>query len=329
MAVPNQWLLSLLLVFSLSTHAQLNGGSKSEGKFEPDVEDMGELKPPTELSPDLEPPTETSKPPAETQAAPAPAPKSAPVGTGGVIFDWTKYQNATEVPHPYAEKGLLRITRDHTYIYKVDESEQKTAVQVRFGIYDPVNLTAPGKDGGTETLFEENYDNTQNPALMADWEWQAWKSPIGKWGFTLGAGAYVAQGNGHFAGTVNAQAGKTPREIFTFVLLPINLGVVYRLQIWHKQLLIPYATGGGTGFVFSEFRDDNKGPKFGGAPGGYFAAGGALNLSYFDAMSRIQLDREYGINAIFLTGEYRQLISFNKKFDFDSDLINAGFLMEY
>lgn len=323
-------ILSFLLIVSLGAKAQLNGASEPEGQFDPGVEDM-ENEPamtPTELEPPASKPAPAPKAQPPTASRP-----STPVGSGGVIFDWSKYQNANEVPHPYAEKGLLRITRDRTYIYKVDESDQKTAVQVRFGIYDPINLTAPGKDGAAETRFEDNYE-TQNPAVMADWEWQAWRSPIGKWGLTVGTGVYVAQGNGHYANGLNGPGGSlgnnySPREIFTFVLLPVNIGAMYRLQIWHRQLLIPYATGGGTAYIFSEFRDDNKGPKFGAAPGAYFAAGGAFNLSYFDSMSRIQLDREYGINAIYLTGEYRQLISLNKKFDFDSDLINAGFLIEY
>ena len=245
-----------------------------------------------------------------------------------VIFDWNKYQNATEVSHPYAEKGLLRITRDRTYIYRVTESEQKTAAQLRFGIYEPKNLQAPGKDGRPPSTFADNYNQTDSPAIMLDWEWQLWQSPIGKFGVTLGGGVYVAQGNGHFAGSVNAQNGLVPRELFTFAVVPVNLGGVYRMQFWHKQLFVPYGQGGGTMFGFGEFRDDNKPPKWGGSFGAYYAAGLAMNLTYFDNLSKIALDSEYGINAVYLTAEYRGVVSFGD-FDFSSDMANAGFLMEY
>lgn len=246
-------------------------------------------------------------------------------------FDWSKHQNATEVPHPYAEKGLLRITRDKTYIYKVSESEQQKAVQVRVGSYLPTNLAVPGEDGASDALFEDNYDQTDSPAFQFDWEWQAWKSPIGKWGLTLGLGAYVAQGNGHFAGTnnINVGLGFTPKEIFTLVVIPVSVGAVYRLQIFRRQLFVPYGAGGGMVFTVGEFRDDNKSPKGAAVLGSFYAAGVAMNLSYFDALARIQLDREYGINSIYLTAEYRGLISLNKDLDFGSDFVNGGFLMEY
>ena len=162
---------------------------------------------------------------------------------------------------------------------------------------------------------------------MVEWEWQLWRSPIGKWGATLGSGVYIAQGHGHFKGTANA--GLTPREIFTFAIFPLNVGAIYRLQIWDRQMIIPYAAGGGTIFGFTEFRDDDKPPKFGGSLGAYYAAGGALNLTYFDAKSKIQLDREYGINSVYLTVEYRGIVALSKKYDLSSDMLNAGFLMEY
>jgi hypothetical protein len=104
---------------------------------------------------------------------------------------------------------------------------------------------------------------------------------------------------------------------------------VYRIQFWDKQLIVPYAEGGGTGFTFGEMRDDGHGPKFGASPAAYFALGGALNMTYFDNFSRIQLDREYGINRVYLMLEYRNELALVKRFDFSSDFFNAGFLMEY
>lgn len=255
------------------------------------------------------------------------APSSRPPSSSGErIFDWSKYPNdPKEVPHPFAEKGLLRITRDKEYVYKVNESSQSRAADFKVGIFNPVNLRNPDSDQAA--AFKDNYDQTQNPAIFFHYEWQLWPTPIGKWGLRTGGGLFAAQGNGHFASGTNA--GLTPREVFTFLLVPVNVGAVYRLQIWHRQLFVPYAEGGGTLFGFSELRDDNKGPKFGGSLGAYFAGGVGLNLTYFDALSKINLDREYGINAVYLTVEYRGIVALLKRYDFSSDFVNAGFLMEF
>lgn len=320
-------LLTLILCLLLPLHPALAQMSGSEsGDFDPQTEDMEE----DDFSGEADAAAEPSPAPAPgTLDAPeASTTSTAPVGSGGVIFDWSKYPDAKVVPHPYAEKGLIRIDKNRNYIYRVEESEQKTAASVRFASFLPQNLEGTaGADGVTPT-FEDAYDQTDTPAILIDWEWQLWRSPIGKFGASLGSGVYVAQGHGRFTGPINSAAGLVPRELFTFLLFPINVGAVYRLQIWDKQLVVPYGAGGGTIFAFSELRDDDKPPKFGGSFGAYYAAGAALNLTYFDALSKIQLDREYGINAIYLTAEYRGVLSFGK-FDFSGDMINAGFTMEY
>lgn len=277
--------------------------------------------------------------PEENELTPAPSapkpvvdvtpetPEKPSSASGYKIFDWNKHQGKREVPHPFAEKGLTRITKDGDYLYKVDESKQNRASSFRIGIFNPTNLENPDQVGLAGSTFEDNYDQTNNPALMIDYEWQIWRMSIGKLGIRAGTGAYIAQGNGHFVNSTNQ--GLTPREIFTFWAMPNTLGLVYRAHMWDRQLLVPYAEGGGIVFAFGEFRDDEKPPKWGGALAAYFAGGIAFNLTYFDAVARAQLDREYGINRVYLTAEYRQIISITQTYDFTSDLVNAGFLMEF
>ena len=247
--------------------------------------------------------------------------------TSEKIFDWEKYKGATEVPHPFAEKGLMRVTKDRTYIYKVDETDQKRAASLRVGVFNPSNLENPDRAGQVGATFDENYDKSSNPAIMFDYEWQLWRMPIGKIGLRAGSGIFIAQGNGHFVSEVNRD--RVPREVFTFWAVPNSLGAVYRLQFFDKQLFVPYAEGGGMGIAFGEFRDDDKPPKWGGALAAYYGAGLAMNLTYFDAMSSIQLDREYGINRVYLTVEYRGIVALTQNYDFSSDLINGGLLMEF
>jgi hypothetical protein len=273
-----------------------------------------------ELTPATPPPTKNVDVTPEQPARPSSA-------SGQKIFDWSKHQDKREVPHPFAEKGLTRITKEGDYLYKVDESNQRRASAFKIGIFNPTNLENPDQAGQVGATFEENYDQTNNPAIMFDYEWQLWRMKIGKLGVKAGTGLYVAQGNGHFVSTTNQ--GLVPREIFTFWAMPNSIGAVYRMQFTDKQLLVPYGEGGGIVFAFGEFRDDDKPPKWGGALAAYFAGGLAFNLSYFDALSRAQLDREYGINRVYLTAEFRQIIAITQTYDFTSDLVNAGFLMEF
>lgn len=248
--------------------------------------------------------------------------------SGEKIFDWRQHEGETTVKHPFAEKGLVRISRDGTYWYKVKESQSDRAMTFQAGPINPVNLRNPDADAGeTHATFADNYDQTTNPAFMISKEWEIWKGPLGKLGFRLGSGAFVAQGHGHFAGKVNQD--KVPLEVFTFIAMPNTVGAVYRMQFSRRPLFVPYLEGGGIGFTFMEVRDDNKPPKFGVSPAAYGAGGMALNLTYFDYLSRIQLDHEYGITAVYLTLEYRRIQAIVTRFDFSSDYFNGGFLMEY
>lgn len=261
--------------------------------------------------------------------AEAPAEVEGDSSTSEKVFDWSKHQGQREVPHPFAEKGLTRITKEGEYLYKVDESPQKRAASFRIGFFDPINLENPEQAGLPGSTFEENYDQTASPMLLFDYEWQIMQNRWGKFALKAGTGLYVAQGNGHFASVSPVNQGLTPREIFTFIALPNSIGVVYRFQYSDRQLFVPYVDGGGTIFTFMEIRDDDQAPKWGASFAAYGAGGLALNLSYFDAIARAALDREYGINRMYFVAEYRVVQAITTKYDFSSDLMNAGFLMEF
>ena len=251
-------------------------------------------------------------------------PSAAP---GEKIFDWSKYKGATEVPHPFAEKGLVRITKDRIYLYKVPETEEDRAFSFQVGPFDPTNLSNPDATNGRGANFAQNYDQSSAPAVLLTKEWQLIRSAIGKFGLRAGSGIFVAQGHGHFVSNTNAS--KTPKEQFTLLAFPTSAGAVYRMQFVHRQLFIPFADGGLTGFPFSEIRDDGKAPKFAGSLAAYAAGGLAINMTYFDYLSRIQLNREYGISAIYLTLEFRRLFALSPHYDFSANYINGGFLFEY
>lgn len=331
-------LISLILIASFQVRAQLpEEAPATSGKIDLEPADSADFEPTDGVDPTAEepppPPEEDHLEPAKEEPKKAYSDESKKLvpweqrpnsASGEPIFDWSKHRGEKEVAHPFAEKGLIRIKKDGTYIYKTEESKQTNAFSFGVGMFDPENLANPDADG-PQAEFKNNYDQTNSPTIMAHYEWQFMRSPVGKMGMRFGSGLYVAQGNGHF----KSSNGLTPKEIFTFAAMPNSVGLVYRMQFWDKQLLVPYAEGGGIAWTFAELRDDNKKPKFGGAGAAYAAFGAALNLTYFDKFAAIQLDREYGINRVYLTAEYRPIFALSDRYDFSGNMIDAGFLMEY
>lgn len=271
----------------------------------------------------------------EPQKTPTPAPVPPPTATETPVdsgssqsepfFDWSKHKGETEVRHPLADKGLVEITKDRTYIYNVKQKEGHHSGFLHFGVFNPTNLHNPD---AANSSFSENY-GAANLMMFFDYEWQLFRIGIGKLGLTAGGGIFFAQGHGHFLTPSKEPADlQTPPETFTLAVFPINVGAIYHLQIWDRQLIVPYGSGGGTLYPFTEMRDDGQGPKFAGSAGLYFAAGGALNLTYFDPFSALSLGRQYGINRVYLFGEFREVVNL-ARYDFGGPLLNFGFSADF
>jgi hypothetical protein len=281
-------------------------------------------------------PAPAPAPAPETKPGAAPTPKQATAAPRSNItdpsqaeshpfFDWSKHKGETEVKHPLADKGLVEITKDKVYIYNVKESEQHAAGWLHIGIFNPTNLNNPDSPSGS---FAENYGQTSNIMMFFDYEWQLWRIGIGKIGLTAGAGLFFAQGSGHYVNPQFEPPGQVPPETFSLMVFPISGGAIYHIQIWDKQLFVPYGSGGLTLFPISEFRDDGQGAKFAGSAGLYAAAGAAINMTYFDRFASLALDRQYGINRVYVFGEFREIANI-AKYDFGGPLINFGFSAEF
>lgn len=230
------------------------------------------------------------------------------------------------IEHPNAEKGLIKIDKERIYHYKVKASEQKHAGSFRIGVFEPLNLTNPDD---SRLTFDDMYDQRDFPFLLYDHEWQFFQK-FGKLAWKLGGGLYLAHGNGQFK--KSNPDPNPPREKFTLFVFPLNVGLTYRLQYWRNQWIVPYVEGAGDAFVFGETRDDGLNPtlgaKFGLAPAAHFSGGIAIALGK-DARSFLDLDREYGINAVYLSAEYRNYIALSNKYDFSGDAITGGFTAEF
>ncbi len=294
----------------------------------------------TKAAPVAQPPAQTVAPAPNPEAVSAePMPKSQTVSDETAVLESdnepipaikkeapfdpkTFSMEPKKVKHPLAPRGLMRIDRDKNYIYQVKESPDNQAVSVRFGIQPALELSNPE----TGSTFEQLYGGNSKPVIMADYEWLLFRS-LGRASLTLGSGLFIATGHGEFNNAQNRD--KTPKENLTLLAFPNTAGVTWKAQFSDHPLFVPYASGGGIAYTMIEFRDDNKMPKFGLAPAAYGAGGLALNLRFLDAKSLLDMDREYGINAVYLAVEYRVIAGLSKKFDFSSNFINAGFMMQF
>jgi hypothetical protein len=223
------------------------------------------------------------------------------------------------IDHPWSEKGLIKIEKSGVYRYKTTESPIDAAFSIRAGTFDPVNLENPDAD----VAFGEIYNPTSGPMLLLDYELRFLKS-FGKMGLKLGGGLFLTSGRGVFEEDPTVQA----LERYTFVTVPLTAGLIYRAQYFDKQPIVLYAEGGGMAIPFLELRDDGNGTKVGGSYGLFFAGGLQVDMALFGAEDIMNLDREYGINRMWLQVEFRSQINLGK-FDFSGNIINAGFLFEY
>lgn len=240
------------------------------------------------------------------------------------VMQRSKKGGTEYIEHPQAAKGLIAITKDGSYIYKTNDSNKfDNTGSFRFGMMDPPKIVS-----ANNTSFESIYTEGQQPILMFDYEWQPF-TKYGKLGVQLGLGVMVANGTGIFLTPPSDPDQQTPKEKYTFVAVPINAGVVYRLEWMSRQWVAPYIAGGGTYVAVAEFRDDGKSPSGVGTPGAYGAGGLLFNITAMNRETAFTIRSEYGISNLWVSVDFRYLKTFNEDLDFNSSIIGAGITADY
>lgn len=214
------------------------------------------------------------------------------------------------------------ISSDGEFTYPVEESPFTGAAGIRFGMLAPPSIV----NSSNGLNFKQIYGEADIPGLMVEYEYPLTRA-IGRIGLKFETGAYYAQAYGRFLRP--ARADEIPEERFTFLMVPIQALIHYRFQYADKQLVVPFVEGGGGYNGIAELRDDNKKPRFGGAP--VLIASGGVNilLDWMDQHAIRQLDAEYGINHVWLTVQYRQIVGLKKDVDFSTHLISGGFTFDF
>lgn len=227
-----------------------------------------------------------------------------------------------KIQHPGAKEGLYLIDEEGVYHYRTQTiSSRDHSMFLRF-----MSLSSPDLQNSTNTAdfnYADVYGEQNLAGLDFIYEWQPFKS-LGKAGLQFGAGFATATGKGFFA---NGDL-REPRENYTFISIPLTLGIVYRFEFLERQWLAPYLAGGGLYNVLIESRNDGKITTVG-ASGGYGAAGAMINLTALNKDLAFTMDREYGFSQLWVIGEYRRIQSFNSDLDVTANQISFGVGADY
>ncbi len=242
--------------------------------------------------------------------------------------------NTKVIQHPEAQEGLVRITKDGTYVYDLHRQMKSESSRITFGhalepeVSIDIEQRNPTTGAGTGVFqtfnFGDLYEETSSFILGYDYEKFIWVGRQGKLGYQLGGAFMYAQGHGRLQSTLEPS-----REKYTFLTLPLMAGAVYRMEWKDKQLFAPFVAGGGTYTALLEKREDKSTPQYTGAPG-FYAAGGVLtNVGYLDEESSYALESEYGISNLWVSLEYKLIEVDASSFTFSDRYVNLGVAFDF
>lgn len=250
-----------------------------------------------------------------------------------VLYEKPDYSSGRpKVAHPFQDKGLYLIDQNTgTYYYRTQRSTKKSqSMSIRLGMFETPSITA--QEGSNQFTFADMYGDNYLPGLLLDYEWK----PFSKFrGFSLvmGLGFFTATGSGKYLDpNVRYKSDGTERlakEEFTFIGLPISAGLLYRLQVFDRQWIAPFISGGLSYYVLAELRDDGRKPHGVGTPAAYGGGGLMFNITSWSKEIAFTMDTEYGIANMWFVGEYRYIAGLNQDLDVTSSFLNFGIAVDY
>ncbi len=228
------------------------------------------------------------------------------------------------IRHPHAKKGLKRITKKGIYLYHVDTSSNDTSGSFKMGFTDIPKISSTNSQ---DTInFSDVYGSGPINTFYGDYEW---KNLVSTFGFKIGTGLSISFGNGQIQD--NSGQLVSSKEKFQLWMIPLDVGLNWRWELFKKQMFVPYFYGGFSAILLMETRDDKNilDSKFAYSLAGVSAGGIALRLDSLDPSSTLILDRDYGINSMFLVAEYRIQQGILKDLDFTTNSLNVGIIVDF
>ena len=224
---------------------------------------------------------------------------------------------------------LINISQTGVHQYSITNSPITGSVSLRAGLLPPPSLDIEE----TGKTYEGVYGESPKIMLLINYEWKILKN-VGDFSLSPELGFSWATGTGQFeAGSPNCQQGlpceRTPKEKYFLLVVPVHLGVTYRLRYWQRQAFVPFATGGGSYFGLLEIRDDFGSFGIAATPAIYFGGGIQFLLNSLSTKAVNTLDREFGINHLYIVAEARQYIGFSQNLNFSGFVISGGIRVDF
>lgn len=242
---------------------------------------------------------------------------------------WAVESSERNVNHPGArEDGLTRIDSEGNYIYETEQELRNQSMSLRVGyVANPkmtVEITQYGTNNVTVVDFDEMYDGAEKLSLGLDYEY-FFTTSMGRIGVQGGLAFQYAEGNGRLA----SDPSQFSIEKFTFITMPIFLGLTYRFEYSDRQRFAPYISGGGVYTALAEKRDDDSEIKAIGSLGFYGAAGALLNMSVFSREMAAEFRTEYDISNIWINLEFRTVQVQADSFTYDNSFVQGGVTFDF
>lgn len=210
---------------------------------------------------------------------------------------------------------------------KANKGGDRTKSAFAFKVSTEMNRTY--RAGSAEDLsYEEVYGPRNVPELTLSYEYRPFESHIlrnlGIYG-SLG-GSFTSR-PGRFAYTNNPLGVQSSKAKFRFIVLPVNLGPIYRFSL--GNFFFPYFGGGGSTVGFIETRTDDKEGMRGYSFGYWGVAGISFGLDWISPKTSWESYQSTGTKHTYLSLEYSYLQTLGGLIDTTVDGVQAGLTFEF
>ena len=238
-------------------------------------------------------------------------------------FEETKEERLARLQQDEYFDELIHISQTGVHQYEVTTSPLIGSIGLSLGFFPAPSLNV------NNISYEDIYRNSSNMAFFLNYEWKFLKK-VGYLSLLPEIGFSWANGNGLFApGSDAAEKGREPKERYFLFVLPVGVGLVYRLQYWKNQMFTPFAIGGGSYFGLLEIRDDGNSFGISATPALYVGGGIQFLLNSLSRKAINTLDREFGINHIYLIAEVRRYIGLSQNLNFSGFVFSGGVRVDF
>lgn len=211
---------------------------------------------------------------------------------------------------------------------RADKGDLNARSAVGFKLF--ANATRTYTAGANQELaYETVYGSSWIPDLAVHYEYRPFTGDftrkLGLYG-SIGTSFTKAQGKLQYFDSAQFESNESKTQ-FKFIALPVNVGLIYRMNV--ANILFPFIAGGPSTIGFIESRNDNQKSNRGYTFGYWFSGGVALGLDWISAKDSWEQYDATGTKHSYLTIDYTYLESFGGGLvEFTVNGIEVGFTFE-